>query len=857
MMNALLGKKILFALVPLFLLVFLALSGGVIWGVAKTVETDTEHNLKRIARINEAKLNARLANMHVTVASTAMALANLDPSAPQARLQGDRLVGAMLENEYIYNAWAAFEPNAFDANDRAHREDYPGAPSGRYIRSYARGVDGKIEVMEDMDEDTLDDTALSPWYTTPRDSGKLFSDIMGAAFYDYGTGEGGVHSVTVSMPIFRNGKVIGVAGGDVLTRHLVQDSTQAGGITSFILSPKNLSVIYAPDNRLIGMSIEKLFAHFAELKTAIQSQQELFLEDETIDAFGEASFVYLRPVYLHPFDAQLIYIGVALPTSVVSGAVREASLPITGALLIMLMVFSALFLFVTRHISLPIRRLCVAMDAMAAGQMNVQAPGQGRRDEIGVMARSLRYMQQQFKMRYAIMQRARKKLDLHLILNVALYESMAFEVSLRRVLRVIRIFFGADMASFMILSIGRSRLFALSGKAGEFNARSLSDGPEFEAHTVLAAALQGRDYLLLKAGSQGMSDMLNLAEIAPKARAACVIPVRTEGGVLRAYLILESRHPGQAIAHDDEILDFIAARLSCFFMRHETEVRKQLADAATHDAAAAPMTLPALEAILKAPSSPVAPESTPELAPESAPKSEPKSAPAPDESGEAAETEPLLLAAVRRLPGLDVNRAIFMMGGDTDLYFNLLPVVVREINAALEKMERFLAQGDDHAFAILVHGIKGALNNIGALELGEAAYKLEMAAKSIRLEECRERYPEFARSLRAFSKALAEILDGARAARTRGASKAKGDLGALRVELEDIRAALENYDLTRANERLEYVRQFSYAPEGAPAGEASIDARLEQVSQLLASIEYEEASAVIADLLMMLRGGAS
>ncbi|GHT92562.1 hypothetical protein AGMMS49545_10300 [Betaproteobacteria bacterium] len=841
MTNDVLGKKILLVLAPLFLLVFAVISGGIIWSVASNVQTDAEDNLKRIARINETRLNGLLANVRVTVVSTAMAFANLDASARNVRLQGDRLVIAMLDNENVYNAWVAFEPNAFDGKDRAHRDDYLGAPSGRYLRSYTRREDGRGEkLLEDMEEEELNDTTVSAWYTTPRDTGAFYTDITAASLYDYGADEGVFHSVTLSMPIIRNGEVIGVAGCDVLTKDLVQEREQAGGMTSFILSPEDFSVVYAPDNRLVGMPLDKLFFdHFAGIKRAMLSREELFLKTESSNALGEASFMYLKPVDLQDFSEKFVYVSVAMPTGVVASAIYRASLPIAWALFVMLLVFVALFLFVTRYISAPINRLCAAMDAMSAGQMEIRVPDQNKQDEIGVMARALRYMQQQFKMRYAIMRRARKKLDLHLTLNAALYESISFEESLRRMLRVARVALDADMAALMILSIGRSRLFALSGKAGEFNARGLVDGPEFEAHSALAAALQGRDYLLLKAGVQNMPDLLNLADIAPRAYAACVLPIRVEGGILRAYLILESRHFGQSVVHDDDALNFLAARLSCFFMRHEALVENEVV-AATRARAAA--TQPPI-----IPPAPVAaPVPPPQLSPQLPPSPASKTAP----------VEPALLVAVCRVPGLDVHHAMSMMGGDAGLYLGLLPVVVRELNGAVEKMADFLAQDDARAFGILVHGIKSALNNVGALELGRAAYELEMAAKADRLEECRQRYSEFARSLRAFSGALAKILDGTPVAVTRGAPKTRGDPDALCVELANIHAALEEYDLTRASERLEYVRQFSYAREKMPAHEAAIDAQLENVAHLLASIEYEEASAAVEHLLSVIREDA-
>jgi HPt (histidine-containing phosphotransfer) domain-containing protein/HAMP domain-containing protein len=862
MMNDLLGRKILFVLAPLFLLVFTILSGGILWSVAKDMETDVEHNLRRVARINEARLNGLLGNVRVTVAGVAMAFASMDASARDARLQGDRLVIAMLDNDNIYNAWAAFEPNAFDGNDAAYRNDASGVPSGRYLRSYVRDDDSKARhatgerneaarapgIIErhrllGQYEATLDDIKKSPWYVIPKESGKLYTDITTTSPYDYGIGEGNVHSVSVVAPVFRNGKVIGVIGGDLLAGQLVQDRRKAGGIASFILSPENFSVIYAPDSRMIGVSLEKhAFAHFAELKAAMQSRQELFLKNETPGPFGEASFVYLKPVYLRAFDDEIIYVSVALPTSVVSGAVREASLPIAGALLVMLLVFAAMFLFVTHYISAPIHRLCAAMDAMTADKMDILTPEQDKQDEIGVMARALRYMQQQFRMHRAIARRARQKLDLHLALNSALYKSLTFEESLKRVLRLAREFFRVDMASLMILSMEeRARLFALSGKAGEFNARSLIDGPEFEAHAVLVAALQGKDYLLLKKSSvQGAPGALDLTMIAPKACAACALPIRAKGGVLRACLILEIRHSGAVVLHDDDALNFIAARLSCFFMRHETEVEKQIAAATSARAAA---VSPVAQAEPLAPATPA--PNLPPLVPET---SDPKTTEKP--------ADPPLLIALRRLPGLDAGHAILMMGGDVDLYVGLLPVVVREIDGALTKMEAFLAQDDVHAFAIAVHGIRGALNNVGASDLGRFAHELEMAAKALRLRECKARYPAFARKLGEFSGALAEILEGGRAAATRGTLKTEGDLEALRVDLERIRAALETYDLTEASKRLEYAWQFSYARKGQPDDKEMIDAQLSRVKRLLESVEYEEASAAVEQLLARLREAA-
>lgn len=90
---------------------------------------------------------------------------------------------------------------------------------------------------------------------------------------------------------------------------------------------------------------------------------------------------------------------------------------------------------------------------------------------------------------------------------------------------------------------------------------------------------------------------------------------------------------------------------------------------------------------------------------------------------------------VMALPGLSVTQGVLRMGGNRELYRNLLAKFAVDYadTAALVRAER--DRGSMAAVASIAHSLKGVAGNIGAMELSRAAGKLEMGIKRERVTD--------------------------------------------------------------------------------------------------------------------------
>ena len=82
------------------------------------------------------------------------------------------------------------------------------------------------------------------------------------------------------------------------------------------------------------------------------------------------------------------------------------------------------------------------------------------------------------------------------------------------------------------------------------------------------------------------------------------------------------------------------------------------------------------------------------------------------------------------IEGLQYNEAIARMCGDEELYRSALELSSQQIPSIIAELDGQLDGGDMAGFAISVHGLKGALNTIGAVVLAGFADSLCKSARS-------------------------------------------------------------------------------------------------------------------------------
>ncbi|MCL2075622.1 MAG: HAMP domain-containing protein [Betaproteobacteria bacterium] len=811
-----LWKKVLFLLGSAFLLGFVLFSCAIVWGVMHGVKKDAESRVEEIAALNEVKLKSLLSASYATVIGAAAAFENLDRIPEEKRRrEGDAILALMFNDVYIYNAWGAYEPDSFDGKDLASGNEYPGAPSGRYIRSYVRSDEG-IVLIPDMDENELNDPDVSRWYTTPLNDGKVFYDFDTVTLYDYKTDEGNASSITISSPVLRDGKPVGVVGGDILARDLVLADKLNMQVVTAVFSPDG-TLIFSRETEQVGMTIEDMrFSNLNRIRGAMRDGRDIFLKNEFSWFLDAAAFIYLKPVLLE--DLGVVYIYAALPSSLVNQAVSTALFPIVISLVILLFAFVALLFLVAYYVSNPLNRLMYSMNMISGTGVVQDLPYLKRQDEIGDLARSVSRLWQYFRMRLNYLNIVKVKLENYLAIQKAIHKSLTFEEASKHILRLLRVSCKADTARFFIYMGGQTRLFAISGKAGEFHIRKVALAPEFEGHEILASALEGKHYLLMKPYAMRA---LGLEFVAPKAWSVCILPIRAEDQ-LRAFIILEASDSRQVILHDDSALNFIAERLSGFFVRYtpalEAEMLQQIVgtEVTSREGNATSIW------------------TSPEVSP-----------PVPEPRKDNRVDAQYFMNAARLIPGLEVDSALSMLGDNSQLYMGMLSLSARELSIAMDQMREFLASGDINAFAIEAHGSKGVLNTIGAPYLGEKASRLEIAANEGDLEGCRLSYPDF-------EKELADFVDTLHATLPKSEESVFGrrSVAELIADLEAVRAALEGHKMAVAIERMRNTMRFSYITR--KLNEAAIAEKLEIISAYLDNIKYEEANKVVQELLLLI-----
>ncbi|WP_281926256.1 PAS domain S-box protein [Methylocystis bryophila] len=108
-----------------------------------------------------------------------------------------------------------------------------------------------------------------------------------------------------------------------------------------------------------------------------------------------------------------------------------------------------------------------------------------------------------------------------------------------------------------------------------------------------------------------------------------------------------------------------------------------------------------------------------------------------------------------RIRGVDSEQALLMLGGDQDLFLQLLQSFVTEFAATPEEVRETLDRGDRRRAADLLHAFRGAAGYIGA---GDSAQAAEMLEHSIRGDRS-----DLAFRVTAFETLASVLLEGARA----------------------------------------------------------------------------------------------
>lgn len=278
-------------------------------------------------------------------------------------------LNGILDDDRVFSAYYAFEPNAF----------YDNTPNGLSYYAFRDGSNIKVDVLQDYDVYSTGD-----YYATTKDL--MSTHITEPYSYTLTTGET-VWLVTLSNPIVdSNGKFLGVANCDILTDSLDDLKYNLGGYDTayhFTLTSKGTYVSHSANKKLIGETLKDEKDH-SLLEIAKNGKQTLTNSVNAIHG-GDA---YLVSVPIKTDGGDSIWTSVFVVNKSEALSIVRNLLLLVSAIAIAGIIVLTLFSTATLKKSLaPISSLVSLGKKMGEGNLKAQDSIQIKtKDELGELA---------------------------------------------------------------------------------------------------------------------------------------------------------------------------------------------------------------------------------------------------------------------------------------------------------------------------------------------------------------------------------------------------------------------------------------------------------------------------------------
>lgn len=93
---------------------------------------------------------------------------------------------------------------------------------------------------------------------------------------------------------------------------------------------------------------------------------------------------------------------------------------------------------------------------------------------------------------------------------------------------------------------------------------------------------------------------------------------------------------------------------------------------------------------------------------------------------------------INEITELNVQESLARFGNNKNIYTRMLGIFATKYINIRNSLTKCISENDDENYTIEIHGLKGALANIGANELSETAHKFEMLSKDGGFESCKD-----------------------------------------------------------------------------------------------------------------------
>ncbi|WP_313134102.1 methyl-accepting chemotaxis protein [Anaerocolumna sp.] len=385
--------KMLVSILPIVLVIFVSVTGFITFSSYNKQEKDSINYVMAETERYVNVVQNEVDNALTTVTTLSKVFEGMKQSGDTDRDVMNEVIKSTIEdNSNLVGAWTVWEPNALDGKDSEYINAEAHDNTGRFIPYWNRG-NGSLSLEAcGSTYDNLDDTGL--WYQTSKNSKE--PAVLEPVTYKL-QGED-VILVSITSPIIYSNKVVGVVGVDISLNRLqevVSNVTFYDSGYAQVITGKGL-IVGHKDKELLGKNIFELL-NDEELQQAIEKGEKANIE--RISEGQEEQSVVI-PINIGETGAKWSYISV-IPRREIFRELNETIITVLIASVIGVVILIGFISLITGTITKPIVHVSKIIDRLSHFDLTYDKNDNAvkysnRKDEIGLISRSLESMQNNF-----------------------------------------------------------------------------------------------------------------------------------------------------------------------------------------------------------------------------------------------------------------------------------------------------------------------------------------------------------------------------------------------------------------------------------------------------------------------------
>ncbi|WP_346892839.1 methyl-accepting chemotaxis protein [uncultured Roseibium sp.] len=365
--------------------------GFIAWEASHTTESQAVAQAEAVAAEQAELVRRTMENGLKSAEALANALNGLKRAGNTDRAQWMAVVEEnLIANPDLSGTWGAIVKDQFDGKDAEFKGLDKYGKMGEWLPYFFRMPDGKIGYRS-LTDPMIGKPGENLWFTIPYASGKNHVTDP----YSWEAGGKTVTGVSFSIPLKDNGKVIGVAGGDIMLTPLsdaLGKQTPLGTGSVHLLSQNGQWVAH-PDAALLGNDwaegrSEADLAHGDALLAAIKAGKDFHYEGYS-NTLGTDVLRIVKSVEIGNTGATMSVV-VNVPTQTLSAASTKITGMIAGVGLVLLLVVAlSIYLVGNAIVRRPLERAVSSIQALMDRRYDEPIADTERGDEIGKISKAL------------------------------------------------------------------------------------------------------------------------------------------------------------------------------------------------------------------------------------------------------------------------------------------------------------------------------------------------------------------------------------------------------------------------------------------------------------------------------------